>query len=132
MRGRLEPYTDRGSILARFRLVPEQPALTCVRRYVAERSIVAVPQGGWSWQFDPAIHEALGGVTASDEELRTITDRVDVVRGEHSTVVSAGMASRIAGLLQKARGPVVVPQAHHHLMLDQPLALVSVLRALLA
>jgi pimeloyl-ACP methyl ester carboxylesterase len=131
-RGRVEPDEERDSILARFRLVPEQPALTCVRRYVAERSIVAVPQSGWRWQFDPGILEAVGGTTPRDDELRSIAARVDVVRGEYSTVVSADMATRIATLLRRGRGPVEIPQAHHHLMFDEPLALIGVLKALLA
>ena len=41
-------------------------------------------------------------------------------------------AERIVACLRHGRGPIVIPQAHHYLMLDQPLALVAALRALLA
>jgi pimeloyl-ACP methyl ester carboxylesterase len=132
VRGRSQPHLDRDSILARYRLSPEQPALPYARTYVAEHSITALCDGKWGWQFDPGIGDALGGVLERDDELAGIANRVDVVRGERSAVVSAGLAARIAALLPKARGPVEIPEAHHHPMLDHPLALVSVLRALLA
>jgi pimeloyl-ACP methyl ester carboxylesterase len=61
-----------------------------------------------------------------------VHNRVDIVRGEHSVILGAERAARIAALLPNGRGPITMPEAHHHLMLDQPLALVSVLRALLA
>ena len=34
--------------------------------------------------------------------------------------------------MKNGRRPIVIPNSYHHVMLDQPLALVSVLRALLA
>jgi len=52
--------------------------------------------------------------------------------GEASAVVSADRARRIVAAIAGARGPVTLPQAGHHLMLDQPLALIGALRALLA
>ena len=131
-RGPSEPYRDRESILARFRLVPEQPALACARAYIAQHSIVPVAAGRWNWQFDPAILDALGDVRERDGELRRIPTLVDIVRGEHSAILTAGLAARITALLPRSRGPVEVPDAHHHLMLDQPFATISVMRALLA
>jgi pimeloyl-ACP methyl ester carboxylesterase len=34
--------------------------------------------------------------------------------------------------LPDASGPIVIPNGYHHLMFDQPIALISTLRALLA
>jgi pimeloyl-ACP methyl ester carboxylesterase len=48
-----------------------------------------------------------------------------------SVVLSTERAQRIASSVSRVRGPIIVPQAHHHIMLDQPLQLISVLRALL-
>jgi pimeloyl-ACP methyl ester carboxylesterase len=57
---------------------------------------------------------------------------VDYVYGEQSAVVAPGRARRIASRLRRCGGAIGIPQSHHHLMLDQPIALIAVLRALLA
>src|SRR5262249_30582142 len=57
---------------------------------------------------------------------------LDFVCGEKSAIVPAWRALRTVDCVPRARGPVVIPQAHHHVMLDQPLALIATLRALLA
>ena len=64
--------------------------------------------------------------------------RVAVINGALSIVVDddtrAYMAELLAGSPAAAAGiPVVeVPEARHHLMLDQPLAVVAALRSILA
>lgn len=128
--GRPTPYLDEASAVARFRLLPEQPALPCLRDHIARHAVAPVA-GGWSWQFDLALPTALEFGVA-EELLPAVRSRVDLVRGELSQVLSAERAGRIAALLPALRGPIVMPQTHHHLMLDQPLALVSTLRTLLA
>lgn len=128
--GRPTPYPDAASAVARFRLLPEQPALPFVKAHIARHSVGPVP-GGWSWQFDLQLPTALDS-GAGEPVLTSIRNPVDLVRGEHSVVLEAPRAARMAALLPQARGPIVIPDAHHHLMLDQPLALISVLRALLA
>ena len=42
------------------------------------------------------------------------------------------MAERIVADLPDGRGPFAIPGAHHHMMIDQPLALIALLRGLLA
>jgi pimeloyl-ACP methyl ester carboxylesterase len=106
--------------------------MSYARTHIAEHSIAATRDGGWNWQFDPGILGAVGDMLPRDEELGRIGNLVDVVRGEHSAIVTAEHAMRITALLRRSRGPVEVPEAHHHLMLDQPLALICLLRALLA
>lgn len=57
---------------------------------------------------------------------------VDYIYGEHSLVVNAARARRIVATLPRARNAIEIPDAHHHIMFDQPVALISVLQALLA
>ena len=123
-------YPDRESALARFRLEPEQPVSTqALRKHIAEHSLQATPDG-WSWKFDLQLANARTLVDpATFDRIRT---PLDFVCGELSSVVSKERAHRIAGAIKTARRPVFIPEAYHHLMLDQPLALVSTLRALLA
>ena len=122
-------YPDRQSALARFRLEPEQPVGSEVlRSHVAEHSLHAV-SGGWTWKFDPHIVNAKTLIDPAT--LGRIRTRTDFVVGELSCVVDKERAARIASLVPTARRPCVIPQGHHHLMLDQPLALISALQALL-
>ena len=128
--GRPTPYPDRESALARFRLVPDQPHLPWLKTYLGEQSVIEVPRG-WTWQFDPALARGMPAKPLEDFAGR-LNMRVDLVRGEFSSVLDAPRAALIAALLPRCRGPIEIPQAHHHLMLDEPLALVATLRSLLA
>ena len=123
-------YADRESALARFRLEPEQPVSTQVlRAHIAEHSLHAV-SGGWTWKFDPQLASAR--TLADPATFGRVRTPMDFVCGELSSVVSKERAHRLAAAITTAHPPVFIPEGHHHLMLDQPLALVSTLRALLA
>ncbi|VCU68601.1 Haloalkane dehalogenase [Pigmentiphaga humi] len=130
-RPRTEPYPDYASARARYRLTPDQP---CDNGYLVDhiaRHSLRREGDGWLWKFDPFLppgpHEPDAAVVLGGLDVP-----VDYVRGEFSTVVRQQEAERIVACLRHGRGPVVVPQAYHYLMLDQPLALVAALRALLA
>ncbi|WP_311970359.1 alpha/beta hydrolase [Pseudomonas baltica] len=126
-----QPYASMEQALKRFRLTPEQPpGPTWLADYVAWHSLRRV-NGGWDWKFDrnlPRLVSVPNGLL----ELAKVQVPVDFVVGEGSAVVSPEHAARMVAVLPKARGPVVVPQGFHHIMMSQPLALVATLRALLA
>ena len=124
------PTPDRKTTLARFRLLPPQPCEPCLFEHVARHSLRQV-DAGWTWCFDPALRE-LRPEAISPASLARVAVPVDYVHAEASAVVSAERARRIADALPRGRGPITMPRAGHHLMLDQPLALIGVLRALLA
>ena len=124
------PTPDREATLARFRLLPPQPCEPCLFEHVAQHSLRHV-DAGWTWRFDPALR-SLRPEAIDPDALGRIDVPVDYVHAEASGVVSAERARRIACALPRGRGPVTMPRAGHHLMLDQPLALIGVLRALLA
>nr|WP_284738975.1 alpha/beta hydrolase [Pseudomonas sp. CG7] len=126
-------YPDADSAIQRFRLLPEQPVHDWARAYIARHSLRKAKQG-WTWKFDPDLPYA---IFERDGEalLREIRVPLDMVCGEHSVVMDGARARRVGEVLaaqNNARGPVIIPDAYHHLMLDQPLALISTLRALLA
>ncbi|HUN37035.1 MAG TPA: alpha/beta hydrolase [Trebonia sp.] len=121
-------YPSREAILARFRLVPEQPVLPYVREHVAAWSVTARDGGQWGWKFDHSLFAKMTGPPSPAERARC---QVAVLRAEHG-LMSAGMAGRLASRLG---GPVPIaelPAAGHHVMLDEPLSLVAALRTLLA
>lgn len=129
--GRARHYPDYRTIRERYRVIPAQPLpLADTFEHVAFHTIASSPQG-WHWRLDPALPFTLAE-TDGDALLESIDVPVDFVYGEESIVVEHWRARRIAARLRHCRGAIGIPNSHHHLMLDQPLALVSVLRALLA
>ena len=124
-------YPTLTDALARFRLAPEQP---CENEYildfVARRSLKEV-EGGWTWKFDPSIWRRFSiGDTA--ERLRSTKCRIGIFRGESSVLMPEEVGEYMFNLLGRAAPVVEIPQARHHVMLDQPFAFVAALRALLA
>lgn len=134
-RGRPNGYRTRAEIVSRFHAVPRQETTL---PYVADHiAVESVRRRGlrWFWKFDPSIFggEWLDDVSAQHQTLDDVFDqihcRIAYLRCEHG-LVSPGMSDRIREILQ-LRGPFIdLPDAGHHPMLDQPLALVASLRTL--
>ncbi len=124
-------YPSVTEALARFRLAPEQPCDNhFIMDYVARRSLKEV-EGGVTWKFDPGVwHSFRSGDAAT--LLRSIACRVAVVRGEHSALMPSAIGDYMYELLHRAVPVVAIPEARHHVMLDQPLAFIAAMRALLA
>jgi pimeloyl-ACP methyl ester carboxylesterase len=125
--GPLRVYPTREAAVARFRPIPDQPALSYVRHHVAETSIRQV-DGGWSWKFDPAV---FGRAQGTPQLLRQLDCRVALFHAEHGIVPPQTSELMYDSLGQLA--PLIeIPAAGHHVMLDQPIALVAAIRTLLA
>lgn len=141
------PTTDRPSrvyptmeaALLRFRLMPPQPAENAyIADFIARRSLKEVTQAdgsrGFTWRFDPNMwakldrERAMGGDPTQTFE---ITTPMVHIYGAKSRIVEhrkAGAPSPFPpGMVE-----IEIPDAHHHIMIDQPLALVAAIRALLA
>lgn len=115
----------------RYRLMPEQPVIhPALLTHMARHALRKV-EGGWQLKFDATMATNGDQEIDADDLLQRITKPVDIIHGEHSRIVSAAAAQRLIGHIPHARGPIAIPDAHHHVMLDQPLALVATLRALL-
>lgn len=124
-------YPDRETILARFRTLPRDEAnIDYVHRHIAEGSIreVGDDSHGWSWKFDPRLFLS---TRMEPEALANAACDVALIRGER------GMATRDITEDTRARlgrdVPVIlIPDAGHHIMLDQPIAMIAVLQTLLS
>jgi pimeloyl-ACP methyl ester carboxylesterase len=125
--GPLRVYASREELLARFHPFPDQPALPYILEHVAQTSIGPV-DGGWSWKFDPRI---FARKQLSPELLTRLDTRVALFRAEHG-ILSAQMSEVMYDRLGRLAPVIEIPAAGHHVMLDQPLALVTGLRTLLS
>jgi pimeloyl-ACP methyl ester carboxylesterase len=115
--------------LDHFRTLPPQEVLLpYVRDHVARESLRAV-EGGWTWKFDPAF--SVRELVRLRDLLPRLTAPVALLRCEHGLVGEA-MAAEMARLVPGGLPVAALPDAGHHPMLDQPLALVAALRTLLA
>ncbi len=120
---------------ARFKLVPEHNCATpWVLDYVAQHSMKQV-DGGWTWKFhegyarmtdDPAAEAAHNAAI-----IEKVSMPVSVIYGDQSTVMPKPLARAFTRRLPQGHGPIEIPESHHHVLLDQPLSLVSALRAVL-
>ena len=108
---------------------PENRAAPYVLDYVARHSLKEV-EGGWSWKFDEHLIPKHDDAKAVDI-LGSIKAPVTFIYGDASAIVSRKHAHDIVKHIPNARGPIAIPQSHHHVLLDQPLSLVSALRAVL-
>ncbi len=123
-------YETQDQALSRFRLIPPQP---CDNDYIVDhiaRHSIHETEAGWTWKFDPRLFD--GTLVALRDELSAIRARVALFTGEFSVVVPRDVAEYMYGLMGEVSPVIEIPQAYHHLMLDQPLAFVAALRTLLA
>jgi len=126
--------SDPRVLLDRFRLQPVQPwTHDYIRRFLAETSIVETPDG-WRWKFDPSAPESRGYDHGASFRTRVAAAEVPLafLYGEDSVLVDADVLARTRAAAPPASRFVAIPAAGHHLMLDQPRAFVSAVRALTA
>jgi pimeloyl-ACP methyl ester carboxylesterase len=139
------PTTDRPSrvyptltaALARFRLMPPQPAGNpYIADFIARRSLKRAPLEdgsgeGWAWRFDPNMWAKLdrtgmmpppGGGNVTTKLVHIYGDRSRIIesQGDQPSFFPPDMLK------------VAIPDSYHHIMIDQPLALVAAIRAVLA
>jgi pimeloyl-ACP methyl ester carboxylesterase len=124
------PFATLEEGLARFRLAPPQD---CANDYMVDhiaRTGLIEEDGAWVWHFDP--RRLSQPDESEDLPVDRITRPMAYVYGERSSLLTAEMLTATSAMLPKHTPIVEIPDAAHHLLFDQPLALVAVLRTLLA
>ena len=124
-------YPDLETARAHFRLIPPQP---CENEFIVDhiaRHSLRQTADGWTWKFDPRIFMRVSTTSVRDYLVR-VRCRVALMRGEFSAIVPPETGEYMRELLNRNAPLVEIPQAHHHLILDQPLAFIAALRALLS
>jgi len=129
-------YPTLAAALARFRFAPEQ---ACENLFIADHlargSLKQVPASGdapagWTWRFDPCVAAMHPGNPV--HSLRNAACPVAICWGGDSALVTPAVSAHVHGLVVPGTPEIEIPAARHHLMVDQPLALVAALRGLLS
>ena len=115
--------------LARYRLSPDQD---CANLYVLDylaRLSLREREGGLSWRLDPHMVTEFQQFWHKDE-LRVLPCPAAYIYGERSSLVSHRIAE-----LREAFAPstpfIGIPDADHNILADQPIALITAIRAVL-
>ncbi|MHB1519385.1 MAG: alpha/beta fold hydrolase [Acidimicrobiales bacterium] len=126
-------YTTLDEAVRHFRTVPAQEHyLDYVVDYVARTSVRAVP-GGWSWKFDREVFTQFGGSIRgiATPYLSAVRCRLALLRSENG-LVTEDIGRSMFEALGRVTPVIELPEAGHHAMLDEPLILLTALRAVLA
>lgn len=133
-------YPTQEAALARFRLMPPQVAGNLfIADFIARRSLKRAPLEdgsgeGWTWRFDPNMWNKLD---RSVMEAMTAGGKPKVevplahIFGDRSVIITRG-TEHSNNPLPEDTLKIAIPDSAHHVMIDQPLALVAALRSLLA
>ena len=130
-------YASLPDALARFRFAPPQRCDNLfIADFVARTSLTQVAregngEPGWTWRFDPKIWHGL----RPGDRMHGLAEAqcpLAVMWGADSELVNLDVVKHVATLVQAGTPFIEIPAARHHVMVDEPLALVAALRALLS
>lgn len=130
-------YQSQTDALARFRFMPptvgdQHFTIDHIARHGMMEIDGDVEDGrGWRWRFDPEIWRNLdrGDLSVLPRAVRC---PVALLVGEYSELIKDEIATYMRGLYAEGTPFIGIPAAGHHVMVDQPLALVAALRACIA
>lgn len=133
-------YPDYATAKQRFVLSPAQKVEhEELFDFMAYHSLKQV-DGGWTWKFDSSVFAKQQGLEkrwgSVGERVATAPGLKAIIYGQESLLFTDDSADYVKELIaehDQANIPIVgIPHARHHLMLDQPMALVSSLKMILA
>ena len=129
-------YPDYETAKGRFVLSPPQKVNEAyLFDYMAYHSLQQV-EGGWSWKFHPSVFEHSAHLhkrlLTQAERIAKAPGHVVIVYGEQSELFDDDSADYIRECGGGHIPMIGIPDARHHLMLDQPVAFASTLKTILA
>jgi pimeloyl-ACP methyl ester carboxylesterase len=123
-------YPSAEDALSHYRLVPDQP---CANQYIvdhiARHSLARNADGQYTWKFDPQIFRR-GIPRTMHDLLPQVGCRVALFRAEYG-LVDPETGDYMYELLGRNAPVIEIPDAYHHIMLDQPIAMITGIRAVL-
>ena len=126
-------HPDLQTAVRRFRFAPPQisnhPVL---EEYIARHSVNRVGDG-WCWKFDPLVYsESEEGhndwwVHHTQDFINTQVPKA-IIYGERSDLINKRTVDAVRSLCSSSVPTYAIPDAAHHLMVDQPLSLTRAIR----
>lgn len=124
------PHLERETALQRYKLIPPgRHPMPAYVRYIAEHSLLQ-KANGWHWKFDWKLSSHY--LQQPPIDIGAVTIPTWIVHGALSEIQDATKARRLAAMLRHPAGVVAIADAHHHVMIEQPLALAACLNRILA
>lgn len=124
-------YPALEAALARFRLAPPQYCPTLWALDHIARTSLKRTDGGWTWQFDPFLWNHFRMPDPLGWAGR-VSVPFTVIRGAESVLATDAIWAYMRTIAPAHARWVSVPNARHHLMLDEPLATLAALSAVLS
>jgi pimeloyl-ACP methyl ester carboxylesterase len=112
-------YPTQDEALTHFHLRPGGTVAPASRLEAVARAGLRRDDAGWRWKADPRALQHFPREEI-DASLREVEAPVAFAYGEHSELVDAGSADRIAEMTGRDTPRTMFPGAYHHLPLDAP------------
>lgn len=131
-------YATEAEALGRFRLLPDQPCenlflLDHVAREALKRAPMEAGGQGWAWKHDPDLWPKIDYPERQPADfVPALECPMALMRGGRSNLVGDEIWGAMGELFGPSAPRVDIPEADHHVMLDQPLATVAALNGLLS
>ena len=117
----------------RFRLRPPQPCKNhFILDYLAAHSLISTPEG-FKFKLDGALFAKMisnQDLPSAKDMVRNLTIPAGFIYGKNSRFFPEAVVTDIKSIIDQ-KLMRVVPEAHHHVFLDQPLLFIEVLREIL-
>ncbi len=124
-------YETKDIALKAFRLMPPQPpAEPEIMDRLARRSITQLPDGRYTWRFDPAIFGEMEDRFGVARDIPQVRCPVTIVQGSLSSLTSPELAEQYQELLGRSAETVRFAGSYHHIPLDAPAETVALLARL--
>ncbi|MEO6338975.1 MAG: alpha/beta hydrolase [Caulobacteraceae bacterium] len=128
-------YPTFEAAIGAFRFMPRQTVANLyLADFIARRSLKPAPDAaggmtGWTWRFDPLLWSKFD---RGDVRAPTIEAKCPLVTfwGGRSALITSSLREAAAKVLPPGTPSIVIPDSNHHVLVDQPLALISALRTL--
>jgi len=129
-------YPTLEAALARFRLAPTQP---CSNLFIADliareglkQTTSEEGTTGWTWRFDPFLWRDFH-MPDLTQMLGRMKCPAALIRGVNSQLMHQEDFDYTHSLMRAGSPRLEIPDADHHVMIDQPLAFVTALKGLFA
>lgn len=127
-RANLPTYETFAQARARFRYIPEQPDANAELTDVVAREAVGVHGDRFGWKVDPKAFGTFRGY-AFDQALARITVPLTYAYGGRSDVCDESSAAFVSHHCGSPTTIAVLPDAYHHVVIDDPLGCARIVAA---